>query len=122
MTLGRLHVHLHELKEQLKEKHPVPGDLSNYIRFIVRAYVEDRYMILSEEILEVIDKGDFEAAVELMLPGLQKLREERMQEGQKKVAAKKASAAKKGRRKGGVKKKEDKMVESMYSNLMEGFK
>jgi hypothetical protein len=122
MTLGRLHVHLHELKEKLQEKHPVPGDISNYVRYIIRAYVEDRYMILDEKVLEVIDKGDFEAAVDLLLPGLQKLREERLQAGQKSVANRKTSKAKKGRRKGGVESKEDKMVKSLYANLMEGFK
>ena len=121
MTIGRLHVHLFDLKERLLEKHP-PGDISNYVRYIIRAYVEDRYMILDQEVLDVIDKGDFEAAVDLLLPGLQKLREERLQAGQKRVAEKRESAAKKGRRKGGVKSKEDKMVESMYSNMMEGFK
>jgi hypothetical protein len=120
MSLGRLHVHLYDLKERLVEKHP--KDISNYVRYIIRAYVEERYMILDEEVLKVIDKGDFEAAVELMLPGLQRLREERMQAGEKAVSARKTSKAKKGRRKGGVKSKEDKMVESLYSNLMEGFK
>jgi hypothetical protein len=121
MTVGRLHVHLHELKEEFKAKCS-HKDLSNYTRYLIRAFVEERLMILEQEVLDVIDKGDFEAAVELLLPGLQKLREERMQSGQKTTKARKESKAKKGRRKGGVKSKEERELESMYSNLMEGFK
>ena len=121
MTVGRLHVHLHELKDEFKAKCS-HKDLSNYTRYLIRAFVEERLMILDQGVLDVIDKGDFETAVELLLPGLQKLREERMQSGSKTTAKRKEAKAKKGRRKGGVKSKEERELESMYANLMEGFK
>ena len=121
MTIGRLHVHLHELKAEFQAK-CAHKDLSNYTRHLIRAFVEERLMILDQEVLNVIDKGDFESAVELLLPGLQKLREDRMQAGSKTTAARKDAKAKKGRQKGGVKSKEERELESMYSNLMEGFK
>lgn len=121
MSEGRLHVHLYELKQQLMDKHPGHGDLSNYLREIIRAYVEERFMILSDEVLEVIDEADFQTAVDLLLPGLQKLREERMQAGEKKTKARKKRKADAGRGKGKASEKK-KATESMYKQLMEGFK
>lgn len=121
MTTGRLHVHLHELKEPFKDRcgH---GDISDRIRWLVRAYLEESFMILKQEVLDVIDKGDFETAVDLLLPGLQKLREDRMQAGSKTTTKRKAKKAKEGRRKGGVKSKEDREAEAKFKSMMEGFK
>jgi len=118
---GRLHVHLQDLKEPFKARcgH---GDISGRIRDLVRAYLEERIMILSDEVLAVIDKGDHDAAVELMLPGLQKLREERLQDGQKKTKARKDRKAASGQKKGGVKAEKQKAVDGMYNQLMEGYK
>lgn len=122
MSEGRLHVHLGEdLKQQFKARCAFK-DLSNYTRYLIRAFVEDRCMILSKEVLEIIDKGDFQEAVDLLLPGLQQLREERMQAGKKRRAAKKKAASDKGRKKGGVKTPEEIAAQEAYKKYMEGFK
>jgi len=119
---GRLHVHLRELKDQLQERHPHYGELASVTRELVSAYVQEKLMILSEEILEVIDKGDFNAAVDLMLPGLQKLREQRLQVSNKATAARTKKKEDSGKKKVGVKTKEEKLVGDMYRQLMGGFK
>ncbi|MHA2085775.1 MAG: hypothetical protein ACXABD_18685 [Candidatus Thorarchaeota archaeon] len=120
--LGRLHVHLYELKEPFKEKTGGHPHISNVTRYLINAYLEESLMILSKEVLDVIDKGDFNAAVELMLPGLQKLREERLQAGERKKAAKKKSAAARGKKKAGIKTEKEKQADKMLETLMGGFK
>jgi hypothetical protein len=96
--------------------------MSNVTRFLIDAYLEESLMILSKEVLDVIDKGDFNEAVELLLPGLQKLREDRLQAGETKKAAKRKSAAAKGRKKAGIKSEKEKQADKMLETLMGGFK
>jgi hypothetical protein len=118
---GRLHVHLRELKDQLQERHPHYGELASITRELVSAYVQERLMILSEEILAVIDRGDFNEAVDLMLPGLQKLREQRLQVSNKATATRSKKKEDAGKKKAGIKTKEEKLVKDMYQQLMGGF-
>ena len=79
-------------------------------------------MILDEKTLEVIDKGDFNKAVDLLLPGLQKLREERMQVGQKAKKTRTTSKETKKRKEAGIQTKQEQMAKTMVEKLMEGFK
>ena len=118
--IGRLHVHLYELKEPFREK--CGSQMSDITRYLINAYVEESLMILSKEVLDVIDKGNFNDAVELLLPGLQKLREDRLQAGERKTKAKKKSGAEKGKKKAGVKTEEEKSADKMLETLMGGFK
>ena len=79
-------------------------------------------MILNKDILAAVDKGDYQKAVDLMLPGLQKFRETRLAEGQRKMAAKRKAASDKGKKRGGVKTEEEKVAAAALENLMAGFK
>ncbi len=119
---GRLHVHLRELKTALVDRHPEHGEITRVVRETLTAHLERRIMILSDEVLEVIDKGDFNKAVELLLPGLQKLREERLNTSQEAGKTRRKRKEAKGKKKAGVKTQQERQVESLYTKMMENFK
>ena len=119
---GRLHVHLRELKGVLVERHPEHGELTRVVREQLQAYLEKRVMILSDETLELIDKMDFNAAVDKLLPGLQKLREDRLNTSQEAKAARTEGKEAKKRKKAGIKTEEERRAEVLYKQMMEGFK
>ena len=119
--LGRLHVHLRELKPLFKEK-CTHGDITAHTRQLIQAFVEDRIMILGDKALAAIDKGDLNEAVDLILPGLQKLREERLQVGQTAKKTKTTNKEAKKRKEAGIETKQEKLAKSMFNQLMGGFK
>jgi hypothetical protein len=121
VATGRLHVFLHDLHTEFKERYPYKGQMSKRVRELIQLDLEDGIMILDKEILALIDKGDYDGAVTAMLPGLKKFRETRLAEGQRKMAAKRKKASDKGKKKGGVKTEEESKAAQALEELMKGY-
>lgn len=119
MNKGRLHVELYELKDEFKAR-CAHGDMTGYTRYLIQCFLENRIMILDKEVLEVIDRGDFDEAVNLILPGLSQLREARLRSGQVQKAVRKKAAVRKGKASAGVKSDEQRKAEAFFDKMTKG--
>ena len=117
----RLHVFLNELHRPFKDLYPAKGQMSGRIRELVAADLEGAIMILDKTVLELIELGDFEKAVELLLPALHKFREKRLADGQKKLIQKLKKGEDLGKKKGGVETQEAKAAQTLLAELMKNF-
>lgn len=119
----RINVHLHELKGLLEEFYVEShGDYSKIIRELVQGYLTGELMFIDPQVHELLDAGEDDKAIELLVQQLQPLRDRRMRIGD--AVSKRRSAAKKnkGLKKAGVMTPEEVEAQDFEKKMKEKFR